>query len=89
MTFSDFVESVLEIPISRELKPYLDKIYNSYSKNPEKCILYLESLRALSKSDFLVLLPLFLEIYDGLCFNTLPLEEVQRVLDKYKENENE
>ena len=37
MTFSDFVESVLETPICCETKQELDKWHEFYAKNPEKC----------------------------------------------------
>lgn len=64
MSFSDFVESVLETPICCELKQPLNKIYEFYAKNPEKCILYLTSLsRKSAENVLLIVLPLLLDIY--------------------------
>lgn len=64
--FSDFVESVIETPICYEFKQYLDKLYELYTKNPEKCMFYLQSLRGSAKSNsFRILLPLLLEMYKG------------------------
>ena len=65
MTFSDFVENVVETPICCELKQGLDKVYEFYTKDPEKCVFYLRPLtRGSAKSDLLMLLPLFLEMHD-------------------------
>lgn len=67
MAFSDFVESIIEIPICCELKQHLDKLYEFYIKYPEKCVSYLGSLsRGSAKNDWLILLPLLLETYSGL-----------------------
>lgn len=66
MAFSDFVESVVETPICCELKQRLDKWHEFYTKDPEKCVIYLESLiaRGSAKSNLLMmLLPLLLETY--------------------------
>lgn len=63
MAFSDFVESVTETPICRELKQGLDKVHEFYTKDPEKCVLYLKPPRGSAKSDLLILLPLLLEMY--------------------------
>ena len=61
MTFSDFVESVTETPICCELKQHLDKCYELYAKDPEKCMFNLRLLqRGSAKSDLSILLPLFL-----------------------------
>lgn len=66
MTFSDFVESVIETPICCELKQRLDVLYELYAKDPEKCVLYLTSLqrRGSAKSDLLMFLPLLLVLYE-------------------------
>ncbi len=38
MTFSDFVEKVLDVPICLGVKQHLDKLHEHYVKNPEECI---------------------------------------------------
>lgn len=64
MVFSNFVESVVETPICCELKQHLDKLYDIYSKDPENLASYFRgSARGSAKSDFLILLPLFLKMY--------------------------
>ena len=59
MTFSDFVENAIETPICCELKWYLDKLYEFYSKdhNPEPP-------RGSEKSILLILLPIFVTLYE-------------------------
>ena len=65
MAFSDFVESVVETPISCELKQHLDTCYEIYTKDPEKLVSYFrESARKKEKSDFMIFLPLFLKMYE-------------------------
>ena len=66
MAFSDFVESVVETPICCELKQYLDKLYEFYAKDPEKCVLSLEpQQRGSAKShSLMILLPLLLKMYE-------------------------
>lgn len=64
MVFSDFVESVIETPICCELKLYLDKLHEVYTKDPEKFMSFLEPGRGSAKADFLMLLPFFLKMYE-------------------------
>jgi len=64
MMFSDFVERVTETPICCELKRSLDKLYEFYTKDHDKCMFYLQPLRGSAKSNsFRILLPLLLEMY--------------------------
>ena len=67
MVFSDFVENVVETPICCELKQCLDKLHEFYTKDSEKCVLYLKPLmRGSAKNNSLmILLPLLLELYEG------------------------
>ena len=59
MTFSDFVENVIETPICCELKLYLDKLYEFYSKDHNR-----EPPRGSEKSILLILLPIFVTLYE-------------------------
>ncbi len=61
MLFSDFVESVVETPICCELKQHLDRLYEFYAKDPENLASY---FRGSAKSDFLILVPLLLKMYE-------------------------
>lgn len=63
MTFSDFVESVVGVPICCALKQYLDKFYESYAKNPEKRIYY---PRGSVNHILLTLLPVLLQMYEDM-----------------------
>jgi len=38
MTFGDFVEKVLDVPICLRIKQQLNKLHEFYVKNPEECI---------------------------------------------------
>ena len=38
MTFGDFVEKVLDVPIYLGVKQQLNKLHECYVENPEKCI---------------------------------------------------
>ena len=45
MVFSDFIESMIETPISCEVKQRLDKLYEFYPNDPEKlafCLILLD-----------------------------------------------
>ena len=64
MKFSDFVENVLDVPIYCGLKQALDKVYDFYTKDSEKCLSYLKPSRGEAKSDLLILLPFLLEMYE-------------------------
>lgn len=63
MTFSDFVESVLETPICCESKQQLDKWHELYVKNPEKCIEKM-STRGSAKSNLFTHLLVLLTLYE-------------------------
>lgn len=62
MIFSDFVESVVETPICCELKQQLDKWYEFYTKNPEKCMEKM-SMRGSTKTICFLHLLLLMELY--------------------------
>ena len=64
MTFSDFVESVVETPICFELKQQLDKWYEFYTKNPEKCMGKM-SMRGSTKNYLFLHLLLLMELYES------------------------
>ena len=63
MIFSDFVEGVKETQICYELKQKLDKWYELYVKDPEKCMEQM-STRGSSKSYLFVHLLLLAKLYE-------------------------
>ncbi len=50
MNFGDFVEKMEETPICCELKQVLDKWYEFYIKDPEKCMEVMLTLQAALKA---------------------------------------
>ncbi len=63
MNFGDFVEEMEETPICCELKQLLDKWYEIYAKDPEKCMNE-ELVRGSSKNYLFMHLMLLANLYE-------------------------
>lgn len=64
LTISDYIEMVLEIPICKELKQYVEILYEEYEKDLEKFKFHYNYLsRGSCKTDLILILPMAFEYY--------------------------